>query len=160
MIRDDLELFFVLFVLGVLLLNDKGEWDLELVCKVVGGNDIIKVIVCLQSLVKILYQFFLYVVRLGLIVILLCNIYDLYDKLIKLFGVLLCDVVMEDLVIRILVLKCWIESFIFLDGVELLVVKFMVVNSVIVFEIVFVVLQVFGIEVLVQFLEFMKLIVE
>ncbi|KAK4678439.1 E3 ubiquitin-protein ligase tom1 [Podospora pseudoanserina] len=130
MTRDDSEPFFAPFVSGVSLSNDKGEWDPELVRRVASGNDIIKAIVRLQSLVKTSYQSFPYAARLGSIVIPPCNTYDLYDKLIKSLGALLRDAVTEDLAIRTLVPKRWTESLTSPDGAELSVAKLTVANSV------------------------------
>ncbi|KAK0674563.1 hypothetical protein QBC41DRAFT_2733 [Cercophora samala] len=130
--KDDSAPFFTIFVSEYSLLNDKGEWDQELVRKLAGGTDVVKAIVRLQSLVKTLYQSFPYTSRHGTILIPPCNTYDLYDKLIKSLGALLRHAVTEDLAIRALAPKRWTEreSLTSPDGTELSVATLTVANSV------------------------------
>ncbi|KAK4198469.1 putative E3 ubiquitin-protein ligase TOM1-like protein [Triangularia verruculosa] len=118
--RENSVPFFAPFVVSdVSLVNDKGEWDQEMVRKIASGTDIVKAMVRLQSLIKTLYQSFPFTSRSGIASIPQCNVYDMYEKLIKSLGVLLRDVVAEDLSIGTLVPKHWTENHTTQDGTEL-----------------------------------------
>ncbi|KAK0747675.1 hypothetical protein B0T21DRAFT_343426 [Apiosordaria backusii] len=128
--RDSSAPFFTPFVVsGASLLNDKGEWDQAVVQKIASGTEIVMAMVRLQSLIKTLYHCFPYTSRHGIISIPPCNVYDLYKKLIKSLGVLLRDVVTEDLAIGTLVPRHWTESPASQDGTELSLATLTVATS-------------------------------
>ncbi|KAK4176374.1 putative E3 ubiquitin-protein ligase TOM1-like protein [Triangularia setosa] len=129
--RNSLIPFFAPFVVSdVSLLNEKGEWDQEMVRKIASGTDMVKAMVHLQSLIKTLYQSFPFTSRHGTLTIPPCNMYDLYEKLIKSLGALLRDAAMEDLAIGTLVPRHWTDNHTCQDGTELSLATLTVANSV------------------------------
>ena len=113
--------FFAPFIVpNFSLVNDKGEWEHDLVRKVAGGTRVVKALVRLQVLLRILYQSFPYSSRQATVSMPGVNVFDSFAALIKRLGPLLRDITMEEMAIAALVPQHWTGNKPFSqDGVEI-----------------------------------------
>lgn len=112
--------FFAPFIVpSFSMVNDKGEWDIDLVRKAAGGTRVVKAMVRLQVLLRILYQSFPYSTRQATVSMPAVNVFDYFATLIKRIGPLLRDIAMEEMALAALVPPHWTGNKLFSqDGDE------------------------------------------